>query len=129
MIFGVGTDVVELSRIQAIYERFGEHFVKRLLMDAEIELFKRSKRPVQFLAMRFAGKEATVKAMGTGFAHGVWLRDVGIVNNDWGRPLVTWSERGRRVCDRLGIGEGHVSLTDDVGLVIAFAVVERAVSA
>jgi holo-[acyl-carrier protein] synthase len=64
--------------------------------------------------------------MGTGFAHGVWLRDVGITSNDWGRPLVTWSERGQRVCDRLGIGAGHVSLTDDGGLVIAFAVVERA---
>jgi len=126
MIFGVGTDIVELSRIQSTYERFGEHFVRRLLMDEELELFRETKWPVRFLAMRFAGKEATVKAMGTGFAHGVWLRDVGITNNDWGRPLVTWSERGQRVCDRLGIGSGHVSLTDDGGLVIAFAVVERA---
>ena len=129
MIFGIGTDVVELSRIQAIYERFGEHFVERLLMDDELELFRRSKWPIRVLAMRFAGKEATVKAMGTGFAHGVWLRDVGILNNDWGRPLVTWSERGRRVCDRLGIGEGHISLTDEAGLVIAFSIVERAADA
>lgn len=126
MIFGVGTDVVELSRVQAAYDRFGDRFVRRILMAEEIELFRRSKQPVRFLAMRFAGKEATVKAMGTGFAHGVWLRDVGILNNDWGRPLITWSERGRRVCDRLGIGDGHVSLTDDAGLVIAFAVVETA---
>lgn len=129
MIFGVGTDIVELARIQATYDRFGEHFVRRILMDEEIELFRRSKQPVRFLAMRFAGKEATVKAMGTGFAHGVWLRDVGILNNDWGRPTVTWSERGRRVCDRLGVGSGHVSLTDDAGLVVAFAVVETAVPA
>ncbi len=124
MIFGVGTDVVELSRIQATYDRFGEHFVRRLLMDEELELFRRSKFPVRFLAMRFAGKEATVKAMGTGFRHGVWLRDVGIVNNDWGRPLIVWSDRGRAVCAKLGIGAGHVSLTDDAGLVVAFAVVE-----
>jgi holo-[acyl-carrier protein] synthase len=126
MIFGVGTDVVEISRIQATYERFGEHFINRILMDEEIELFRRSKNPVRFLAMRFAGKEATVKAMGTGFAHGVWLRDVGITSNDWGRPLVIWSDRGQGVCDDLGIGAGHVSLTDDAGLVIAFAVVETA---
>lgn len=126
MIFGVGTDVVELSRIQATYERFGEHFVERILMDEEIALFRRSKQPVRFLAMRFAGKEAAVKAMGTGFAHGVWMRDVGITNNEWGRPLVIWSERGQAVCDRLGIGAGHVSLTDDAGLIIAFAVVETA---
>ena len=124
MIFGVGTDVVEVSRIQATYDRFGDRFVKRLLMDEEFDLFRRSKWPVRFLAMRFAGKEATAKAMGTGFAHGIWIRDIGIVSNDWGRPLVIWSERGRRVCDRLGIGDGHVSLTDDAGLVIAFAVVE-----
>ena len=63
MIFGVGTDIVELSRIEATYERFGEHFVRRLLMDEELELFRKSKWPVRFLAMRFAGKEATVKAM------------------------------------------------------------------
>lgn len=126
MIFGVGTDIVELARVQATYERFGEHFVNRLLMDEELALFRKSRWPVRFLAMRFAGKEAVVKAMGTGFRHGVWLRDVGIVNNAWGRPLPIWSERGRRLCDDLGIGDGHVSLTDDAGLVIAFAVVENA---
>lgn len=126
MIFGVGTDVVELARIQSTYERFGERFARRLLMDEELELFERSKQPARFLAMRFAGKEATVKAMGTGFAHGVWIRDVGITANEWGRPLVIWSERGQRICERLGIGAGHVSLTDDAGLVIAFAVVESA---
>jgi holo-[acyl-carrier protein] synthase len=126
VIFGVGTDIVELSRIQSTYDRFGDHFVQRLLMPAELELFALSKSPVRFLAMRFAGKEATVKAMGTGFAHGVWLRDVGIMSNKWGRPLVIWSERGQRVCERLGIGSGHVSLTDDAGLVVAFSVVETA---
>jgi len=126
MIFGVGTDIVELSRVQAAYDRFGEKFAQRILMDEEMELYRRSKRRVRFLAMRFAGKEAAVKAMGTGFAHGVWLRDVGIINNDWGRPLLVWSERGRRVCERLGIGGGHVSLTDEAGLIMAFAVVEKA---
>lgn len=126
MIYGVGTDIVELSRIEETWERFGEHFARRILMDEEMLLFKRSKRPVRFLAMRFAGKEAAVKAMGTGFAHGIWMRDVGITNNEWGRPLIIWSQRGQRVCDRLGIGAGHVSLTDDAGLVLAFAVVEKA---
>ena len=128
MIFGVGTDIVELSRIQATYNRFGDHFVARLLMDEERELFERNKWPVRFLAMRFAAKEATVKAMGTGFAHGMWIRDVGIINNDWGRPEVIWSECGQGVSERLGIGSGHVSLSDDAGLIIAFAIVEQAQS-
>jgi len=126
VIFGIGTDIVELDRIREIYERYGDHFARRILMDSELALYNRSRNPVRFLAMRFAGKEATVKAMGTGFAHGVWLRDVGILQNEWGRPIITWSERGLRVCERLGIGAGHVSLTDDAGLVMAFAVVEAA---
>jgi holo-[acyl-carrier protein] synthase len=126
MIFGIGTDIVEMSRMELTWLRFGEHFARRILMDEEMKLFKRAKQPARFLAMRFAGKEATVKAMGTGFAHGVWLRDVGITSNEWGRPLVIWSERGQKVCDELGIGKGHVSLTDDAGLVMAFAVVETA---
>jgi holo-[acyl-carrier protein] synthase len=126
VIFGIGTDIVELSRVQETWNRFGEHFVDRLLMAEERALFERNKQPARFLAMRFAAKEATVKAMGTGFAHGMWIRDVGIVNNDWGRPETIWSERGRKVCDDLGIGEAHVSLTDDAGLILAFAVVMRA---
>lgn len=126
MIFGIGTDVVEMARVNAIWERYGEQFAKRILMEEELALFRKSRQPARFLAMRFAGKEAAVKAMGTGFAHGVWLRDVGITSNEWGRPLIIWSERGRNVCEQLGIGAGHVSLTDDAGLVIAFAVVETA---
>ena len=126
MIFGIGTDIVEMSRMEATWLRFGEHFARRILMDEEMELFRQTNQPVRFLAMRFAGKEAAVKAMGTGFAHGVWLRDVGITRNEWGRPLIIWSERGQKVCKNLGIGNGHVSLTDDAGLVMAFAVVEAA---
>jgi len=125
MVYGVGTDIVELSRIDSIYARFGEHFVDRLLMDEERPLFARSKRPARFLAMRFAAKEATVKAMGTGFVHGVWIRDVGVINNNWGRPLIIWSPRGQGICESLGIGEGHISLSDDAGLVMAFAVVMK----
>ncbi len=124
MIFGVGTDIVELARVQATYDRFGEHFVRRILMPEELELFRKTSWPVRFLAMRFAGKEAAAKAMGTGFRHGIWVRDVGITNNERGRPLIIWSERGRKVCKELGIGKGHVSLTDDAGLIVAFAVVE-----
>ena len=76
--------------------------------------------------MRFAGKEAVVKALGTGFAHGRWIRDVGIVQNDWGKPEVIYSERGRALCERMGVGEGHVTLTDDAGLIVAVAVLLRA---
>jgi holo-[acyl-carrier protein] synthase len=125
VIFGIGTDVVQVARVQAIFERHGEHFVRRLLMPEEETAFRSYKRPVRFLAMRFAAKEAIVKALGTGFAHGVWIRDVGIAANAWGRPEVIWSERGRALRDRLGAGEGHVTLTDEAGLVVAVAILMR----
>ena len=125
MIFGIGTDVVQVARVQAVYEKHGEHFVRRLLLPEEEAAFRRYKRPVRFLAMRFAAKEAIVKALGTGFAHGIWVRDVGIAQNEWGRPEVIWSERGRELRDRLGAGEAHVTLTDEAGLVVAVAVLMR----
>ncbi|MEL6949253.1 MAG: holo-ACP synthase [Pseudomonadota bacterium] len=125
MIYGVGTDVVEVSRIAATYKRFGDHFVNRLLLDEERAIFERYKRKVRFLAMRFAAKEACVKAMGTGFSNGMWIRDVGVVSDPLGKPLVVFSERGRAKCEALGIGEAHVSLTDEAGLVVAMAIMER----
>ncbi len=128
MIFGIGTDVVQLSRVERSWDRFGQHFADRLLLDPERELFERAKRPARFLAMRFAAKEAVVKAMGTGFAHGMWIRDVGMMPNDWGQPQIIYSERGTAMCEKLGIEGGHLSLTDEAGLIVAVAVLMQAVS-
>src|SRR4029078_12219319 len=86
----------------------------------------RTKRPERFIAMRFAAKEAIVKAMGTGFAHGIWIRDVGVVQNAWGKPEVAYSPRGERMRRKLGSGGGHVTLTDEAGLILAVAVLEAA---
>ncbi|MGA8707422.1 MAG: holo-ACP synthase [Steroidobacteraceae bacterium] len=126
MIFGVGIDVLEAKRVQATFERFGQHLVDRLLMPEERAQFERTRRPERFLAMRFAAKEAIVKALGTGFAHGVWIRDVGVVQNEWGKPEVVYSGRGEQLRRRLGVGEGHVTLSDEAGLVVAVAILLRA---
>ena len=126
MIFGIGIDVLKAERIEGVLERRGERFIERLLMPQELAQLARTQRPKRFLAMRFAAKEAIVKAMGTGFANGVWIRDVGVVDNRLGKPEVVYSERGERVRRALGIGDGHVTLTDEAGLVVAVAVLLRA---
>jgi holo-[acyl-carrier protein] synthase len=126
MIYGIGVDVLEVRRIGQTLERFGTRFVERLLMPEEQAQLERTQRRERFIAMRFAAKEAIVKAMGTGFAHGVWIRDVGVVQNAWGKPEVVFSERGERVRRGLGVGDGHVTLTDEAGLVVAVAVLMKA---
>ncbi|HEX2668687.1 MAG TPA: holo-ACP synthase [Gammaproteobacteria bacterium] len=125
MIHGVGTDVVQVSRVEAIWQQRGEAFARRILMPEEFAFFARSRNPVRFLAMHFAAKEAVVKALGTGFRHGMWVRDTGFVPDERGKPCVIFSERGRRVCSSFGVGFAHVSLTDEAGLVVAMAVAEK----
>jgi holo-[acyl-carrier protein] synthase len=126
VIFGIGVDVLESARITQTLERFGTRFIEHLLMPQEHAQLALTARPERFLAMRFAAKEAIVKAMGTGFAHGVWIRDVGVVQNSWGKPEVVFSERGERVRRGLGVGEAHVTLSDERGLVVAVAVLLKA---
>ncbi|MAF84406.1 MAG: holo-ACP synthase [Gammaproteobacteria bacterium] len=122
MIYGFGIDILRAERISAAYQRFGDRFVQRILMPEELEFFGQHKRPERFLAMRFAAKEAIVKAMGTGFAHGMWVRDSGVIHNRLGRPEIIFSSRGRKKCDQLGIAGGHMTLSDEAGLVVAVAI-------
>jgi holo-[acyl-carrier protein] synthase len=126
VIFGIGTDVLQADRVEQTWQRFGQHFAQRLLLDAELELFEKAKRPVRFLAMRFAAKEAIVKALGTGFANGIWVRDIGMLPNNLGQPQIVYSERGLAMCRKLGVGEGHLTLSDEAGLIVAVAVLMRA---
>ena len=126
MIFGIGTDVLEVRRIEFAYRRFGARFAQRVLMLDELRLFKKTKRPIPFLAMRFAAKEAVVKALGTGNANGVWVRDTGVSHDSLGRPEIVFSERGLAVCERVGVGSAHLSLSDQANLVVAIAELERA---
>lgn len=126
MIHGLGTDLVQISRIDAIWQQRGRAFAERILMPEELKGFEAAKNPVRFLAMRFAAKEAIVKALGTGFSHGIWVRDVGFISDRRGKPCVVFSARAAAVCRELGAGEAHISLSDEAGLIVAMAVVLKA---
>ena len=129
MIFGIGTDILELKRVEETYRRFGQRFVQRLLMPEELAMFPGARNAARFLAMRFAAKEAIVKAMGTGFANGMWIRDAGLMPSRLGRPQIIFSPRGRQLCDELGIDGGHLTLSDEAGLVVAVVVLMRKAAA
>ena len=125
MIYGIGVDVLEQARITAALKRFGGRFTNHLLLPAEHAQLAKTQRPERFIAMRFAAKEALVKALGTGFAHGMWIRDIGVAQNAWGKPEVIYSERGDALRRKLGVGDGHVTLTDEAGLIVAVAILMK----
>jgi holo-[acyl-carrier protein] synthase len=128
MIFGVGTDILKIERVGSAYERFGERFVRHLLMPEELRDFRQTRNPVRFLGMRFAAKEAIVKALGTGFSNGMWLRDAGVVQDPRGKPEIIFSTRGAKVCQTFGVGGGHITLSDEAGLIVAVAILMQAPS-
>lgn len=125
-IHGIGTDIVRLERFEQMYQRHGERLVKHLLLPRELDLFQLNRRPARFLAMHWAAKEAVVKALGTGFSDGLWIRDVGYAPNAAGKPEIIWSAAGLAKCKQLGVDSGHLTLSDDEGLIVAMAVLVQA---
>lgn len=125
MIHGIGTDIVAIARIEAGLARFGDKFARRILADQEFQGFADHVSPASFLAKRFAAKEAAVKALGTGFRDGISLGQISISNNEHGKPVLSFSGRALEVCDSLGIGESHLSLSDEKDYAIAFVTLMR----
>ena len=124
MIFGVGTDVVEIARIAKAMERHGERFAKRILCQSELVRFKSHRLPANYLAKRFAAKEAFTKALGTGIRspanwHGVWVK-----NLPSGKPTLEFSEPLAALLKKRGITSAHVSLSDEKGVAFATVILE-----
>jgi holo-[acyl-carrier protein] synthase len=124
MIYGVGTDVVEISRIEAALDRFGERFARRILCEPELRRFRSHRLPAAYLAKRFAAKEAFTKALGTGIHapanwHGVWVR-----NLPSGKPVLEFSDPLKLFMSSKGVAGSHLSLTDERGVAMATVILE-----
>jgi len=120
MIFGIGTDIVRVSRMQANLDRHGDRFVERILTKNEISDYKKVPKKAHFLAKRFAAKEAISKAMGTGFSNGLSLTKVEISHDKNGKPILAFLESALTLKQTLGIGDTHISLSDEEEYAIAF---------
>lgn len=124
MIYGIGIDLADVSRIESAYERFGQRFAGKILGETELKDFVHARRPVKFLAMRFAAKEAASKAFGTGFKQGVAPRQIEVMHNAAGKPSLKFSGRVLELANEHAIIASHVSLTDEAGLAAAYVVLE-----
>ena len=124
MIHGIGTDLLDARRMRRLLSRYGERLPERLLHDAEWEGFRGSRDPAHFLARCFAIKEAVAKAMGTG-VRGFGHHDVGSTRDVLGKPHLVFSTVLQQRLLDMGIDRGHVSLSDEGEMVLAFVVLEK----
>lgn len=128
MIIGLGEDLVAIARIQKLIESKGEAFIKKCFTKAEMEraaMHNTPERIAAYYAKRFAGKEACLKALGTGMRQGLSWHDMDIGNDDLGRPVLTLSGG---IADRLKtLSDGgivHITLSDEAGLAHATVIIE-----
>jgi holo-[acyl-carrier protein] synthase len=133
VIFGIGTDIVELARIERLHQQYGERFARRVLGPNELAIyFARGARAaatghnaaVRYIAKRFAAKEAFSKALGTGLRAPMSLLSVEILNNAAGQPYAAPRNALAQHMERLNL-QAHVSISDEQSQVLAFVVLEQ----
>jgi len=125
MIFGIGTDIVDVARVKKNLVRYEQKFAEKILNASELSRFKTHVSPAHFLAKRFAAKEATAKALGTGFRNGLYLKHIAVVSDAHGKPSLVFHDYARTLCIELGIGESFLSLADEQDYVIAYVILEK----
>ena len=127
MIIGLGSDLVDVRRIERVLERHGERFTHRVFTEAERAKAERRRARAATYAKRFAAKEACAKALGTGFRRGVFFRDMGVVNLPSGRPTLALTGGAlaqlRRITPQGCEARIDLSLTDDYPLAQAIVII------
>ncbi len=128
MIIGLGSDLIQIYRVEQTLARFGQRFVNRCFTEIEQKKSDRRAQRAASYAKRFAAKEACSKALGTGLSQGVYWRDMGVVNLPSGKPTMHLTNGAARALARL-VPPGHephihLTITDDAGLAQAFVIIE-----
>jgi len=131
MILGIGSDLIDIRRVEKVLERHGERFVRRCFTESEIAKAERRRAAgthIATYAKRFAAKEACAKALGTGFSKGVYMKDISVVNDDNGRPAIVLTGGAQAQLEKAtpaGMDAVlHLSLTDEPPLAKAFVIIE-----
>src|SRR5579871_3557846 len=119
MIVGLGVDISEIDRIEAAIQRHGRPFLERVFTPQEIAYCERHRDRAERYAARFAAKEATMKALGTGWRRGVRWVDIEVVRHPSGRPTIELRGASRQHAERLGVSRIHISLTHSGNLAFA----------
>ena len=124
MILATGIDIVEISRMKDVFARRGERFRFRVFTEDEIEYCESRASRLESYAARFAAKEATMKALGTGWAEGVAWRDIEVARSESGAPLLLLRGRALERFDEIGGQKAHLSLTHSRDFAIAQVIFE-----
>lgn len=128
MILGLGSDLIDIRRVEKMLERHGERFIRRVFTEVERERSERRAGRAASYAKRFAAKEACSKALGTGISKGVFWRDMGVTNLPGGQPTMKLTGgAAAHLATLLPVGHTaivHVTITDDYPLAQAFVVIE-----
>src|ERR1700691_5774340 len=120
MVLGLGTDLIEIPRIRASIERFGDRFTRRIFTAGEIAYCEsRNRSSAASYAARFAAKEAAAKALGTGISRGVSWREIEVVREPGGRPNVLFHGRAAEIATQLGVAHAALSITHTASLSMA----------
>ena len=124
MIFGIGTDIVRVKRIEQSLKRHGDDYAQEILSDSEYTRYLKTQHKANFVAKRFAAKEAFVKALGTGFHGPAVLKNISVRNDSVGKPILEFSRDLHAFLDHLRIQGKYVSISDDKDIATAFVVLE-----
>ena len=124
MIVGLGLDIAEVDRIEASIRRHGRAFVERIFTAAEIAYCEKHRNRAERFAGRFAAKEAAMKALGTGWAHGVRWVDIEVIREPGGKPTLKLSGASREIAGRLGVKNIALTITHTGNIALAMVIFE-----